>query len=363
MLGAMVPGVWSIAAWAVDLLVLGLQAAAQVPLAVYTVPAVAPWWQAAGLLGGLLLVLPLPWQWRLQAVPLLLPLLWPVVARPPVGHFELVAVDVGQGTAAIVRTRNHVLVYDTGPQTGRDSDAGQRFVLPLLQARGESTIDRLVLSHRDLDHVGGAAAVLRTLRVRDLSSSLEVGHPLLTLAAERNVPAAPCAAAQRWEWDGVRFEFLHPREDARDRSSEIRARANDFSCVLKVTAAAAATAGARSVLLTGDIELASERLVVSTEPESLAAEVLFVPHHGSRTSSSIGFIEAVAPRWAVVQAGYRSRFGHPAPEVLQRYRERGIPVVSSPGCGAWTWRADAQEPVCERAESRRHWRHPDPGAP
>jgi competence protein ComEC len=156
---------------------------------------------------------------------------------------------------------------------------------------------------------------------------------------------------------------LHPQDDALDRSPELKARANDLSCVLKVTADYTGYPGPSSVLLTGDIEQASERLVVSTDPEALRADVLFVPHHGSKTSSSIGFIEAVAPRWAVVQAGYRSRFGHPAPEVVQRYRERGIAVVSSPGCGAWTWRANATEPHCERAISRRHWRHPDPGAP
>jgi competence protein ComEC len=378
MLGALLPWAWTLAAWAVEGMTAGLQGLAQWPWAVWTVPAVPWWWQAAALLGGVVAVLPVPWWWRLQALPLMLPLLWPVVPRPPFGQFELVAVDVGQGTAAIVRTRDHVLVYDTGPQTGRDSDAGQRILVPLLRARGDLAIDRLVLSHRDLDHVGGAASVLRGARVTELRSSLEAGHPLLGLAREQGARVEPCAAAQRWTWDGVQFEFLHPREGAIDRSPEVRARANELSCVLKVTAAGAGAGaasggaaaapdarppGPRSVLLTGDIERASESLVVAAAPDSLPAEILFVPHHGSRTSSSIGFIEAVAPRWAVVQAGYRSRFGHPAPEVVQRYRERGVTVVASPGCGAWTWRAGEAEPICERARVRRHWQHPDPGAP
>jgi competence protein ComEC len=363
MLGVLLPAAWELAARAVELMSSGLTGLAGLPGATVTVAAVAWPWQLAGLLGGVLLVLPLPWAWRALGLPLLMGLLWPVTDRPPEGQFELVAVDVGQGTAAIIRTRHHLLVYDTGPQTGRDNDAGQRILLPLLKARGETRIDRLVLSHRDLDHVGGAASVLRGLNVAALSSSLEPGHPLLGLAAERDAPAAPCTAQQRWDWDGVRFEFLHPRVDARDLAPEIRVRANELSCVLKVSAAPGAASGARSVLLTGDIEQASERLVVSTEPEALRADVLFVPHHGSRTSSSIGFIEAVAPRWAVVQAGYRSRFGHPAPDVVQRYRERGIAVVASPGCGAWSWKARASEPVCERALARPHWRHPDPGAP
>ena len=136
----------------------------------------------------------------LLALPLVLPLLLPPRDLPADGQFELLALDVGQGTSVLVRTRHHLLVYDAGPQYSRDSDAGQRVLLPLLRARGEARIDRLVLSHRDLDHVGGARALLAALPVDDLMSSLEAEHPLLALTAQRT----RCEAGQSWHWDGVR---------------------------------------------------------------------------------------------------------------------------------------------------------------
>ncbi|HNK17562.1 MAG TPA: DNA internalization-related competence protein ComEC/Rec2, partial [Piscinibacter sp.] len=170
--GCLLPPLWTLAAALLQPLFAWLQWLARLPAALWFVP-VAPWWaQVAGLLGGVLLVLPLPWRVRLLALPLLLPLLATPPQRPPLGHYELVAVDVGQGTAVLVRTREHLLVYDAGPQYSRESDAGQRVLLPLLRARGERAIDRLVLSHRDLDHVGGARALLAALPVRALSSSL-----------------------------------------------------------------------------------------------------------------------------------------------------------------------------------------------
>ena len=115
---------------------------------------------ASGLLGGALLVLPLPWRLRLLGLPLLLPLLAPPVERPAQGDFEVVVADIGQGTAVLVRTREHLLLYDAGPKYSLEADAAQRVLLPLLRARGEGRIDLLMLSHRDSDHVGGAASLL-----------------------------------------------------------------------------------------------------------------------------------------------------------------------------------------------------------
>jgi competence protein ComEC len=354
LLGALLPALWSAAATAVAALTALLEAAAALPGAVFEVPLAPVWIQLAALLGGLVAVLPLPWRWRALALPLIAPMLLPPVDRPAAGEFEVLALDVGQGTAVLVRTRRHLLVYDAGPRFSRDSDAGERLVLPALRARGEWRIDRLVLSHRDLDHVGGAAALLRERPVGELLSSLEPGHPLLGLAARQGVRAQACGAGQSWSWDGVRFEVLHPPAAAETAA----ARPNTVSCVLRVAREGDAPgASGASVLLTGDIEREQELALVERAGPSLASRVLLVPHHGSRTSSSAPFLDAVAPGVAVVQAGYRSRFGHPAPVVVERLAQRGITIVASPACGAWRWQSDRPGAVCERDAARRYWHH------
>lgn len=350
LLGMLLPGLWPLAALAVQGLSAGLTALATCPWAVWTAAAAPVWAGVAGLVGGVLLVLPLPWRLRLLGLPLLLPLLLPPLPRPAPGRFEAVVADVGQGTAVLVRTRNRLLVYDTGPQISPEADAGTRVLLPLLRARGETAIDRLVLSHQDSDHVGGAAALLAALPVRATSSSLPADHPL-----QPRLPAStPCRAGQRWVWDGVDFEMLHPTpaDDARS------ARSNALSCVLRVRGA-----DGRALLLTGDIEAPQEAALVERLGLALRSEWLLVPHHGSRTSSSAAFLDAVAPRLALVQAAYRSRFGHPAPEVLARHAERGIALQRSDRCGAFTLPADGSAGVCERERRRRYWHHRDAQAP
>ncbi|HEX6708588.1 MAG TPA: DNA internalization-related competence protein ComEC/Rec2 [Albitalea sp.] len=345
LLGIVAAPLWGLAAWVVQRLCLGLAWAAGLPGAVWTVPVAPAWAQAAGLAGAVLLVLPVPWRLRALALPLALPLLMPVPARPAQGRFELLAVDVGQGTAVLVRTREHLLVYDTGPQYGRDADAGQRVLLPLLRSRGESRIHRLMLSHRDIDHVGGARALLQALPVDDLWSSLEAGHPLLALAPTH----ARCEDGQSWDWDGVRFEVLQPPAWAYLGGL----KSNAMSCVLKVSSPATGRA-----LLTGDIERPQEGWLLDEHAERLAADVLVAPHHGSKTSSTARFLDAVHPSVAVFQSGYRNRFGHPAPEVLSRYRERSIITVASPACGAWQWPGGARgQGVCQRDVAMRYWHH------
>ncbi|WP_310737694.1 hypothetical protein [Mitsuaria sp. WAJ17] len=109
-----------------------------------------------------------------------------------------------------------------------------------------------------------------------------------------------------------------------------------------------------SALLTGDVEAPDEAQMLS-EGQVLPSEVLLLPHHGSRTSSTPAFLAAVAPRLALAQAGYRNRFGHPHPEVLARLRAAGIPVWQSPGCGAWRWLSGEPRPRCERERNPRYW--------
>ena len=342
LLGVLAAPLWSAGAWVSQQLSGALALLAALPGAVWTAPAAPAWAAAAGLLAGALVVLPLPGRLRWLALPLALPLLWPPVERPPDGSFDLLAADVGQGSAVLVRTRHHTLVYDAGPQYSRDSDAGHRVLLPLLRARGDARIDRLVLSHRDTDHVGGASALLQSLPVGELLSSLEPAHPLLAQRAN----ATRCDAGQAWSWDGVRFEVLHPPAADHERAL----KSNALSCVLRVSDSR------HSALLAGDIERDQEQALVSAHGRGLHSELLLAPHHGSRTSSTAAWLEAVQPGVAVFQAGYRNRFGHPAPDVLARYRERGIAIVTSPACGAYAWR-DGRG-TCERARARRYWHHP-----
>jgi competence protein ComEC len=346
LLGVALVPLWTLGAAVVRGFNAYLSALTQWPGAVWVVPVAPLWAQCAGLLAAALLVMPLPWRLRLLAIPLALPLVVPPRALPPEGSFDLVAADVGQGTSVLVRTRRHVLVFDAGPQYSSESDAGERVLVPLLRAYGDMRIDTLVLSHRDLDHVGGAGALLANLTVGEVLSSLEPGHPLLAAAPSQR----RCEAGQAWEWDGVRFTLLRP--PASDYG--LARKSNAMSCVLRVSALG------RSVLLTGDIEADQETaLLAAADPASLASDVLIAPHHGSKTSSGAAFLDAVHPAAAVFQAGYRNRFGHPAPEVLARYRARGITIVQSPDCGAWRWlAADPLPGVCERDAARRYWHHP-----
>ena len=339
---------WQAAAWGVQGLAWVLQWLAAWPWAQVWVPAAPLWAGMAGVAGGVLLALRMPWQVRALGLPLLLPVLLWQDARPVPGRFELLAADVGQGNAVLVRTATHTLLYDAGPRYSRVSDAGARVLVPLLRALGER-VDVLMLSHRDSDHTGGAFAVLAQQPQARLTGSI-AGDPTLQALG----PVAPCLAGQRWQWDGVDFELLHPLPDTMGKGPQGQ-RSNALSCVLRVVDAHGAAA-----LLAGDIEAAQEQALVA-RGAALRADVLLVPHHGSKTSSSAPFLDAVQPRTALVQAAYRSRFGHPAPEVLQRLRERGIAVVESPRCGAATWASAQPDRVgCERQDRMRYWQHPVP---
>lgn len=346
LLGVVWPALWEGAAWATQGMLWVLQGLAALPMSQLQWPQ-APWVLGlAAVLGGLALALgwPGPLSLRLLGLPLVLPLLLWQPPRPAPGQFDLLATDVGQGTAVLVRTAHHALLFDAGPRYSADSDAGHRVLVPLLRALGVRP-DTLVLSHRDSDHTGGAEAVLAWHPQAQVISSIEPTHPL-----QGQARIGACQAGQSWVWDGVRFDILHP--ELQDYA-QLR-RSNALSCVLRISN------GAQAALLTGDIEQAQERVLL-TRQASLRADVLLVPHHGSQTSSSPAFLDAVAPQLALVQASYRNRYGHPAPAVLARYAERGIPVVNTVHCGAALWQSGpAPELRCQRQQARRYWHHRAP---
>jgi competence protein ComEC len=338
MLGVAAPPLWDAAALAVQGMSAGLTWLAQWPWASIFRPVPPAPLALAAVLGGGLVVLRLPGVFRGAGLLLLWPALLWAPARPAPGEFELLAIDVGQGSAALVRTAHHSLLYDTGPRYSADSDAGRWIIVPLLRALGVD-LDAVVVSHRDSDHSGGTEAV-------------RAGWPNARwLSSYDTESVRRCVAGQHWEWDGVRFEVLHPAPDNHTEDGRGRLSSNAMSCVLLIKSTD------QSAWLSGDLDAARETRLALDHPE-LRATVMLAPHHGSRTSSSPVLLNTLRPKWVLVQSGYRNRFGHPAPEVLDRYRQRGIPWVASPECGAARWRsAEPQVVHCERDEKRRYWQH------
>jgi competence protein ComEC len=277
----------------------------------------------------------------------LLPLAVAPLHRPGPGALWLTALDVGQGMAVVLQVADRTLVYDTGPTTGPSSDAGSRVIIPWLKGQGIARPDAVIVSHLDDDHSGGALSLLRAMPPDWFASSLPDTHRI-PLAARR---ALPCRRGERWRWADTEFEWLSPTDPPeRTRGSPT----NAVSCVLRVRSPAG------TVLLPGDIEAPQERrLVEHFGSEGLAADVLLVPHHGSATSSTEAFLDAVSPRWAIFQAAYRSRFRHPHPRVLQRYVRRDIGILRSDADGAVQLRLTPGAPVeviRSRHDPARYWR-------
>ena len=298
-----------------------------------------PWLPAAApaaalvlaLIGALLLFAPRGLPLRVPALLCFLPLLFPPSTAPARG-FELTALDVGQGLAVVVRTAGHTLVYDAGPAFDEGFDAGASIVAPYLLDAGVRRLDRLVISHADNDHAGGAAALRRLLSVDDELGALSV---------------TPCRDGQRWDWDGVRFEMLHP--DAAPWSR------NNGGCVLRVEA------GSYAALLPADIEKAAEQRLLRDQLTSLQADVLLAPHHGSRTSSTEDFIDAVMPQWVIHSAAWHSPFHHPHPGVVARYATAEARQIVTGLRGAITVHIDetgVSAPTSWREGHRHFWNAP-----
>jgi len=311
--------------------------------AVWQQQAPPAWAVALGGLGVGWLLLPRGFPARWLGAVAMLPLVLVPVPRPEEGVALVRVLDVGQGLAVHVQTAGHDLLYDAGPAYSADADAGDRVVVPYLRAQGVRRLDVLMISHQDKDHEGGAGAVLAAVPTGLLASSLPEAHPLLGGTA----PQRRCLDGERWAWDGVAFEVLHPTEhDYRDG-----VKSNELSCVLKVSTPTG------SVLLTGDIDARTEADLLVRHGDVLVADVLVPPHHGSRNSSSPEFVGGVSPRLTFFSAGYRNRFGHPAGEVVARYAANGIDMHRTDRDGALAVRLGSGELAVEseRAQRRRYW--------
>lgn len=326
-----------------------LEWTAALPGAAHAV-ATPPWPAVAlGAAGIAWLLAPPGWPLRWLGAAIALPLfVWPP-ERPGRGELWLTALDVGQGSAILLETRDRAWLYDTGPRYSSDSDAGERIVLPYLRHRGIRRLDGLIVSHLDGDHSGGTAALLRALPVARVISSTAAADPMFGgRAVER------CTAGARWSDDAMEFTVLHPpaADYARRRTT------NAMSCTVRVTT------GAHQLLLTGDIGVAEEAAILARWP-GLAADWLAAPHHGSRSSSSAAWLAALGAREAVAQAGYRNRYGHPDTTVAARYAAHGIALRRTDHAGALQWRVQPDGTVRRsawRTERVRYW-HNRPGRP
>ena len=322
-----VPASWPLATWPIA----GLDAVAGVALGLGTLAALSPLPLLGRVAGGVLIAMACLWR----------------PALVPAGVARLTILDVGQGLAVVVESRRHTLVFDAGPSFRTGSDTGQRVIVPYLHARGIRSVDRLVVSHDDDDHKGGAASVLALLDVRKLVVGPSVrrrdfGKPSADLAMET------CRRGETWNWDGVDFRWLHPGQEHYQRD-------NDSSCVLLVSA------GGHTALVTGDIEAEAERDLVRDgvlDP----VDIVVVPHHGSRTSSSPDFVAATRPRWAVYAVGYRNRWNFPVRGVVARWEQAGARGVQTSVGGAITFELSPgpslAPPAEYRRERRRPWRDP-----
>jgi competence protein ComEC len=320
------------------------------PSAVWQQHAPPAWAAAVGVLGLIWLLAPRGVPGRALGALWLLPLFVVVPLLPPAGAFRLTVLDVGQGLAVLVQTHAHSLLYDTGPRYTETSDAGNRIVAPMLRAIGVPRLDMLVVSHQDSDHSGGALSLMNTVPVAEMLSSLPPDHPIVLAREARRERVQRCSAGQRWSWDGVDFEMLHPVEA---NYANPKLKANDLSCVVRIANAYGST------LLTGDIEARTEADLVRRSGEALRSDVLVVPHHGSRTSSTAAFIAAVHPDVAVFTPGYRNRFRHPRPEIVERYDAAGAKSFRTDYDGALIFDLDrgaTHAPQAQREREARYWR-------
>lgn len=326
-----------VAAWLADAYWAMLTWIASWPPALYYPPESGIAAFALACLGVIVMLAPRGMPARWLGVALLLPLLWPRIDLPRDGGFAATVIDVGQGLSVLVRTRGHALLFDTGARFPSGFDLGEAAVVPSLHALGVERLDMLIVSHGDNDHSGGARSVLAAFPAAQALG----GEP-----ARGPVPLAQCHAGQSWNWNGVAFRVLHP-------PLPIALHGNDAGCVLHVEGR-----GGR-LLLPADTTTRVEPQIVS-EMDDGPPLVLIAPHHGSKTSSSEDYLLALHPVLAIASAGYRNRFHHPAPVIIERYRTLGIPLLDSADTGAVRIAFPPDAPPRVESEERlrqtRYWR-------
>lgn len=271
------------------------------------------WLMVPIFIGSLWLLMPRGWPGRWIAPIAFVPLFFLSPSRPEQGQIRFTLLDVGQGLAAVIETRSHNLLFDSGNRFPSGFNMGNAVILPFLAHQGIRNLDRVIISHADMDHRGGIEAVIGNLPVADL---------MVSEALSIKFPQRGCRSGESWQWDGIDFEILHPAEIDGNMSE------NDRSCVLKINTSNG------SLLLPGDIEESAEKQLVARAGEKIKADILVAPHHGSKTSSSELFLHNVQPEWVLLPYGYRNRYRFPHEVVIKRYQDHGINKLSSADSGA-----------------------------
>lgn len=243
---------------------------------------------------------------------------WSSESRPQNGQASLNVLDVGQGQAVVIETKNHVLIYDTGAKWGDKMDGVKLAVLPFLRARNWSQVDYVMISHADMDHAGGLERLVESMSIKHISS----GQPNVINDRLREYrqqqPSLPlhsvelCRAGDSWVWDGVAFDVLAP--GLPELATKLTNN-NDQSCVLKVTA------GEQSVLIPGDVSTNIERDLIAVYGNKLQSTIIVAGHHGSRHSTSKQWLDMVKPEVVLFTTGYKNRYKFPAEDTLKRLDE------------------------------------------
>ncbi len=342
-------GLWffALASDCLSIIWLILQWFAELPLSSWQRSSIPVLESMLALSGVFLLLLPKGFPLKYAGILLLLPLILYQYPRPAVGEFRVDIIDVGQGLSVLVQTRDNTLLYDTGARYSDRFDSGRRVIVPYLNYIGIQKIDKLVISHGDNDHAGGADAVLEMLNVEHVLTEAELYKQKFNFLDT----AESCHLGQHWRWNGVDFAILHPSTSYYDKQT------NNRSCVLKVWNRN------HSILLSGDIERRAERHLLQTQAEKLKSDVLIVPHHGSNTSSSLSWIDSVNPELAIVSAGYKNRFGHPTDKIINRYRFQGLELINTASSGMIMLNFPAGLPArpleikLQRKVSTHYWNH------
>lgn len=303
-------------AWCMNMLVW----MASFPLSTWQQHAPPSWTLPIAILGIMWALMPRGFPLSYLGLLGLLPMLLIMPKRPAQGAMHVAVLDVGQGLAVVVQTQHHDFLYDTGPKYSSQSDSGSRIIVPYLRGEGVRQLDGMVVSHNDADHSGGMLSVLSQIPVKWLASSFPADAEVLG-----NQKHLPCFAGQAWQWDGVHFEMLHPSFGSYE-NTEIKD--NNRSCVLRISSLYG------SLLLVGDIEKESEAELLENEMDKLGSDVLVVPHHGSKTSSTPEFIAAVNPQVSIFTVGYLNRFGHPKTQIWNRYQQAQSRLFRSDQDGA-----------------------------
>ncbi len=296
------------------------------------------WTLMPALLGAAWLLLPRGWPVRWLGGICLLPILLLPRPGPLADEIWFHLLDVGQGLAVVVRTSEKVMVYDTGPWFSPSFDGGQAVIIPFLRSQGINAVDLLVVSHGDNDHRGGADSLI---------NEMPVGRILTGAVPKRwqHERAEQCRLGQQWQWGKSLFKVLSP-DDKQQR------QANNRSCVVRISL------GDNHILLVGDIEARIESQLVEQTRNKLTANLLVVPHHGSKTSSTRDFIAAVEPQFALFATGYRNRYRFPNTVVLKRYEDMQIQTLNTANTGTISIKIDAngvQRPEKWREQAGRYW--------